>query len=328
MAICSVAAVGAQSEAFFWSFLKPGTVLSRCADATQDHKEASAVLTSLHQRISQSRDSDDPAKAVDDLHRLLKTECFLPAAETQRVPRPDTNLSLREWWTNGGGFSWLSSFLELPEYGLSTDLKPHIVVPADTRRTLNLDGHRDHPLQNLLCALGDASCGTVTKGWKLRADAYFDAHHALDRSSGAWTNDERPPSGISVVSRQCTEQASGSDPASRYQVWRQCIEGRREKRIALPLGDFKAPAAGWIFISGRRGHYDFCDTTRAYDLDTGAAFISDRCSALVLRTDGSVDQDATKDLAVNDVKSGTLSIETFAKPCGSCCSVVRPKKCS
>ncbi len=55
------------------------------------------------------------------------------------------------------------------------------------------------------------------------------------------------------------------------------------KRIALPLGDVKAPDTGWLVIAGRRGHYEFCDTVRAYDLETGAAFIDDNCSELTLQ---------------------------------------------
>jgi hypothetical protein len=53
--------------------------------------------------------------------------------------------------------------------------------------------------------------------------------------------------------------ARGVEHADRatYQDWRDCIEMARPKRVALPLGDFKAPTTGWVVVTGRRGHYDF-----------------------------------------------------------------------
>ena len=49
------------------------------------------------------------------------------------------SLSLKEWWTAGGGGDWLESFLELPRLGPVDSLKPHVVVQADARKTLDLD---------------------------------------------------------------------------------------------------------------------------------------------------------------------------------------------
>jgi hypothetical protein len=37
-----------------------------------------------------------PAKVVGALHDLLKSGCFPPAAETERIPKPGTVLSLKE----------------------------------------------------------------------------------------------------------------------------------------------------------------------------------------------------------------------------------------
>ena len=273
----------------FWSFLEPGRVVTRCAESSAAHTQASTRLDRLNRRIEQLGNADSPSSAVDELHALLRSECFLPAAETTRAPRPDTTESLKQWWIEGDGRDWLASFLQLPRFGPADALTPHIVVPADARKTLGLNAHRDHPLQRFLCASNDTACGAVTRGWKLRADASFDAHRALGRNDLPAANGERPASGVTVTSRECAEQASSGDSAHRYQAWRSCIESRRPRRVALPLGEFKAPADGWIVVSGRRGHYDFCDTTRAYDLATGAAFISDSCSGLALKRDGHVD---------------------------------------
>jgi hypothetical protein len=66
-----------------------------------------------------------------------------------------------------------------------------------------------------------------------------------------------------------------------------------------------------MVISGRRGHYDFCDTTSAYDLATGAAFISDSCSGLALKSDGAVDFGATDRARVKRIGAGTVPVQNL-----------------
>jgi hypothetical protein len=85
----------------------------------------------------------------------------------------------------------------------------------------------------------------------------------------------------------------------------------RPKRVALPLGEFKAPTAGWVVITGRRGHYEFRDTTRAYNLTTGTAFIHDSCSDLALKRGGDVDVGATNRARVDRVKVGALQVDNL-----------------
>jgi len=300
----------AQDERF-WSFLKKGTVVTRCAATSDAHRQASDRFERLDQAIERLKPTDVVAMAVGELHALLKTECYLAAAETERIPRPDTALSLKQWWSDAGGREWLASFLELPELGIVGQLKPHIVVPPDVRGTLNLESHSNHPLQRFLCPLTESSCGANTKGWRLRAEAYFEAHRALDQNSGRPTFDDRPPSGEPAISRACFETASERPPSEKYQAWRDCIEENRPKRVTLPLGEFRAPSEGWLVISGRRGHYTFCDSTRAYDLTTGAAFVDDSCSGLVLNADGSVDRDATNKGREEKVAVGHVSAQNL-----------------
>ncbi len=309
-AVGAVVPVHAQDQRF-WSFLEPGRVVRRCAESSAAHAQARASLEQLNQRITRLENADPRARTIEQLQALLRSECFLPAAETARVPAPDTTVSLKQWWIDGGGHEWLASFLELPRFGPTDGLTPHIVVPADPRKTLSLDAHRDHPLQNLLCASGDAACGAVTRGWKLRADAAFDAHRAFGRNDAMSTPGERAASGVNQTSRECAAKASTDESAKRYQTWRACIESQRPKRVALPLGEFKAPVAGWIVVSGRRGHYDFCDTTRAYDLATGAAFVSDSCSGLALKRGGQVDVAATDKAREERIRTGTVSADNL-----------------
>ena len=79
----------------------------------------------------------------------------------------------------------------------------------------------------------------------------------------------------------------------------------------MPLGRFKAPQAGWLIVSGRRGHYSFCVTTNVYDLATGAAFVHESCSDLHLVQGWDVDRAATDASRIEHVRSGTISIDNL-----------------
>jgi hypothetical protein len=324
-------ALGAQ-DASFWAFLPEGRVVTRCADGSAPQKEASDKLQQLDERIQELADSAPVANAVGELHELLKTECFLAAAETNRIPNPDTTRSLKEWWLDGYGRDWLESLLVVSKQGSIDHLAPYIGVPPDARKTLNLEAHRTHPLSTLLCATSDATCGRETRGWRVRAEESFEAHRATGQHDGSHIRGGWRAPSFDEVSERCAEnplsgeegfdeeesdkkasgvKASDADMSQRYQPWRACVERARPKQVALPLGDFKAPQTGWLVIAGRRGHYQFCDTVRAYHLGTGAAFIDDSCSALELLSDGQVDGAATNKGRTRRVTAGVVPAQNL-----------------
>lgn len=303
------APIGAQ-DGGFWSFLSRGTVVARCSASSALRRLASERLQRLNKQVDSLKRTDSPAKAVTELHALLKTECFLPAAETDRIPRPDTALSLKEWWSEGG-LDWLESYLEVPVLGEKANPKPHIVVPPDVRRTLNLESHAEHALRRFLCSLNDPTCGANTRGWRQRAEHFFEAHQAMAEKSDRLWDQERPALGVSVISRTCAQTALKQPVRNQYLAWRDCIEQHRPTQVALPLGDFRAPEDGWLVVSGRRGHYAFCDSTRAYHLETGAAFVSESCSSLVLNTDGTVDRVATNKARTVRTAVGRMQVQNL-----------------
>jgi hypothetical protein len=287
-------------DSSFWSFLKQGQTIRRCTPMSPAHLEAKASLARLSDRMLRLSDADPLGPVLDELHALLKSECFWMASETGRVPAPDSTLSLKEWWSAGGD-SWLESYLELPRYGEISALQPHIVIPPDARRTLNLETTRGHRLQDFLCSQKDTACGARTRGWALRADMQFASFKAPD-----WSDASGRQLTADEASRECLA-TSGPN----YQAWRACVESKRRLRTALPLGAFNAPDSGWLVIAGRRGHYDFCDTARAYDLETGTAFISDSCSGLSLQPGGSVNARETNERRRETLQAGAVSIDNL-----------------
>jgi hypothetical protein len=278
----------------------------RCESESLAWKAGQQALGALHERITALADGDPPGPALDQFAALLSTDCFRFALESPRMPAPDTALSLKQWWADGG-YDWLASYLELPELGVSTDLKKHVVVPPDTRRTLRVGAGPAH-LAPLLCALDDLKCAADTRGWRRRAESFLSLHRVREDDR---ERDEDLKKALARDAGSCEEIAARAPAALQYRGWRDCLESQRPTRWTLPLGPLKTPTSGWLIVSGRRGHYSFCEAIGAYHLGTGAAYIAESCSDLVLREEGSVDRGATQRAARSRTVTGTLRLDNL-----------------
>ena len=207
-----VAAAESQ-DSEFWSFLKEGQTIRRCTPMSAAHVEAKANLARVSAHMARLANIDALDPALKEFHRLLRTECFWMASEAGRLPTPDSTRSFKEWWSSGGE-DWLVSYLELPEYGGISALRPHVVIPPDTRRTLDLETARGHRLQSLLCSQQDAACGARTRGWVLRTDIHFSSFRGPN-----WNNDsDQRQLSPEETSREC-EATAGKN----YQAGRTCV---------------------------------------------------------------------------------------------------------
>jgi len=297
----------------FWTFLTPGTVQARCAESSLPYQDARARLDRLDEYVARLADAPNDTVAIGELRSLLTSECFRPAAESDRIATPDSTAALKKWWTDGG-LLWLESYLELPELGDTRHLRRHIVLPPDTRSTLAIALERDDPLRALICRVDDATCGVETLGWVDRAERAFEAHriaHADDNQIFVKDSFQAIAATPEAASQRCAADLPDGTNATRYQAWRDCLDRQRPRTSALPVGRLKVPAAGWLIVSGRRGHYSFCDPTSAYDLASGAAFVHESCSGLALVPDGSVDRAQTDAARHDHVRSGRLSIDNL-----------------
>lgn len=226
-------------------------------------------------------------KVLADLARLRARKCFALSAENPRWKAPATVEALVEWWRAGGG-DWLASYVHGGD---------RVILPPDVRNALVLDGSAKHPLAPILCKSADAGCGAETKGWVRRAEEALRLH-AVDNGRLAPTRGSAAPAPDEGCAR------------TDYRAWRTCLEERRETRPMLPLGRFRAPE-GWFVVRGRRGHYAFCDELRAYDLSTGAAWVAQSCSDLVLTGTGSVDGAATDAKRGITARAGTVPADAI-----------------
>jgi hypothetical protein len=262
-------------------------VVRPCDPKAKAHATAAAELERLGKSIDALGATGDVSPVNAALTKMLETPCFALAEGESIEPLVfDSGLSAKTWWSEGGQ-AWLAHYLELGE-GRAKHHANHPLyswVPPSPRKTLTAESAKGSPLAPILCRADDATCGAETRGWLQRADEAFTAH-ALARREEPWTSEPR---------QTCAAKARQAKRGAQYAAWRTCIDETRERHGALPLGRFRAPTEGWLVLRGRRGHYHFCDEIRAYDLATGAAWITGTCGGLLLRENGSVDQKKTDD---------------------------------
>jgi hypothetical protein len=234
-----------------------------CRPDSPPHREATQALAALSAQIEALAPAADHRPASAALIALLAHPC-LRLADLDLVEQPtfDSALALKHFWKESGA-DWLQAYLDHAKPG--TDGGGKIALPGVPRPTLSKETHPGHELAPLLCSLADADCGVRTRGWALRAGDAVEPPVYLG-------DDE---------SKECQRKARGARASQRYTVWRACIDGKITRTMALPLGGLNAPADGWLVIHGRRGHYEFCDEIRAYDLATGAAYVAQQCDGLI-----------------------------------------------
>jgi hypothetical protein len=247
-----------------------------CDPRSPQGQAAKAKLDALDARVQKLAPAADARPIQKEIEKLLADEpCFGLAVATTPFPMEfDSGLSLRDFWDQGGHY-WLSSQLEL--VGKET---PFLVIPPTSRHSLTSDVQTVHPLAPLLCPADAAmprstsTCGAETLGWMHRAHvelarASAAAHLSLARSA---TPSEPPPS-----RDRCGKKALASPPDEQFLAFANCVSQVPERADTLPLGRFAAPKDGWLVVRGRRGHYSGCEQVRAYDLATGAAYVSKSC---------------------------------------------------
>lgn len=265
-------------------------VVRPCAAGTRDHEAASEALAKLDAQIRALRVDGDPGPATRALEELLAGPCFELASWESPLRRVAPSAwALRDFWRFGGR-KWVAQYLDffVPELGAR-----YAWTPPTVRVTLTAAARPDHPLLPDLCPPNDDKCAAPTSGWAMRADRAFQLF-ARSQQLAAITRSSSEP--VMALDR-CDEVAEEDAPLERWTRWRECLERAPDvdlRQTALPLGAMRPPSRGWWVVRGRRGHYDFCDELRLFDLATGAMYVDASCSELVLRPGGSVDGEAMR----------------------------------
>ena len=271
-----------------------------CPADSRAYQAARDELAAIEPAIAALPPDGDPGPLTQRINRLIADNpCFALLIPDRRLKFTGTR-ALREFWAAGGG-SWLAQVLHFS----GPEDQRHAWLPPTVRKPLTRETHPNHPLVDLLlCAEADPTCGAETEPWRRRALTFFrmfDQLRALRRAG-------KPPADVRA---DCEARALAEPVADRFLAWHACFAADARPHTMLPLGSFRAPHDGWLIVRGRRGHYNFCDELRAYDLATGAAYIARSCSGLVLTDGGGVDRATTDAARKPGVTVGRLHIDAL-----------------
>jgi hypothetical protein len=257
--------------------------LGPCRPGEQAHVRAREELASLDTAISNLEAAAPTKQVMERLDALTASQCFrLIKCGGCGCNHRGSAVALKEYWTKGGR-AHLQSFLDLGKSGQVV-----IAQPPSLRETLGYEKFPPgHPLNFLVCPPGDPACGAEARPWASSVQAILDSEPRTD------CRDQPDGRDVPVTPAQCAPFAEKAPRPSRFQRFTDCLALVGRTQRALPLGHLRAPMEGWLVVAGRRGHYQFCDEVRAFDLTTGAHVRIGSCSGLALRRGGWVDGQAT-----------------------------------
>jgi hypothetical protein len=242
-----------------------------CRPGTPAHDAARQALDGLDGDIRKLAPGADPAPLARRVRSLGEQACF--RIRGGLVVDAKSGLALRIWWEDGGQ-SAVAAALSLG------GKEPYVWVAPDVRRALTRETSPGHRLSSLLCPADDRSCGRETDGWRLRAEAALERaarvrnleSEGIRETLVDWKRPGRP------TSDDCPAYARQAPRRRQLARYQHCLDVTATRSPAFPIGRVKKPTAGWLVVSGRRGHYDFCDELRAFDLGPGEARVAGRTS--------------------------------------------------
>jgi hypothetical protein len=281
--------------------------LRACIPGSTEHQSATEALSRIDLKIAALGITSDPKPIEEEVREALRLPCLALAESDAPAFDADSGYALKTWWKDGGQW-WLSHYLNELITPRTDATFPTVVLAPSIRTTLTLETRPDFALRDILCSIADKKCALETRGWRLRAEqsmrSFSELQHAV-RLNGD------PNKAAAPSLETCIAQAPVGPREARYDQWRACLSSVKARVSLLPQGDIKSPTQGWLVLQGRRGHYQFCDELRAYDLETGSAYIAQSCSGLALQSDGSVN--GTKTNAGRKVKAqvGTLPLDAL-----------------
>jgi hypothetical protein len=245
--------------------------LRPCPASSPMVADARRELAALGQRIEAIADANQLAAAQRDLRLLLQTPCLAISAESRGSFDTKSVVAFKAWWRDGGRV-WVESYLNADAGGRLKNL----TLPPDVRDSLIPDDASGSPaspaLAGLLCPAKDASCGSESRGFRVRADAFFVS------STDVRLEPCRPGAPPPVETEPCRAEARAGD----FARWRNCVHQARPLVPALPWGDLRSPRGGWLSTlrssdGYRSGDKEVCKRTRRYHIDSGSTYIITSC---------------------------------------------------
>jgi hypothetical protein len=237
------------------------------------------------------------ADVTDRWQALLALACLrLPA---KLLSSHFDSVEQLEWWWREGGEDYLRAHISIDERTAH--------LPPEPRRLLAkvVDKPKVEIPGSLVCSDRATNCDPDAAEAMLAFEAR-DRSEARVRRSGCHDDPD--------TQRFCMTEARKLEARRRYPAFMHCMDySAGTKAGRYPRGGLKLPRGGWLILGGRRGHYSFCDELRAYDLESGAAYVASSCGGLVLREHGQVDGAATAAATSLDVRNGRISADAIRR---------------
>lgn len=241
-----------------------------------------AEIESLADRVR--RFTVDPTVTLAELQILLAKPCLRQAALAVPLPATTTRAALA--LVDQRGF--FASLALVPEYTWR-ERRAHIALPPEIPPALT-EPVRKH-LERWICSDAQAK----TEEACLQGAAYQEKITAaaveLEQRSMQLLQVQTVTAGLYILPAATCDGSAGYDqPPSTFQAWLTCVAVRAPRALHYsPDVTLRAPERGWVLLRGRRGHYQYTDEQHAYDLATGAAYITRRHGILFGATDTRVE---------------------------------------
>jgi hypothetical protein len=275
----------------------PPPALHPCDPASTDYRDARQRLDRIDAEIQALAPDGDPASIVRELNALGSSPCFaigggleLPEQKGPHDGGPDSAYALKAFWRDGGK-DWIEGYLDLA-VPAGKGGQRYLWTEPDFPVTLSRETNGNTALAPMLCSVSDEACSKETESFRTRFDGRFELFDAGRRLA-----DQRKFEHDSdfLDLGLCLSQPAAS---TQLAAWVRCLRDHRDRRLAIPLPGVRRPTSGWLFLeesgSGIAVSERMCDSERAYDLATGAAFEVRSCLRGILNASGAYDQDATE----------------------------------
>ena len=235
--------------------------------------------------------------------RLFSSPCYMHGTLARSLDTTELMAArawaVAEWWDSGGQ--------EFLRDALQNANVVHF-APSIPRMIASELLPASDPMRAILCPSFSAACDPVAQGTALDVGRELMRVGLLQERA---RRDDSAGDGMGSP-EACARSVRKEPPAERLARYAACVEKLVPQLPALPEARYRSPK-GWLVLRGRRGHYSFCDEARAYDLETGTAYVASRCGGLVLGAGGAVNQGATRGTGTMKTQVGTLSVDALRR---------------
>jgi hypothetical protein len=254
----------------------PSKTAAAAGFCTKDEFDAASdELTEIERAVSDLPNDASSATALTTrIEQLLASRCYLGGQLTRELDldalKAAKARAVRVWWEEGGQWFLRDALQNATAVYFAPTVRPLLAAELLPKQD---------PLRMILCPNASSECDPVAAGAVLEVERE-EQRVALLAGNGR----PPPPTGdYSSIQQECARASHKLPRATRFEEYVGCVQERVAEGPRLPIARYRSPK-GWLVLRGRRGHYDYCNELRAYDLESGTAYIAGRCAGRALHS--------------------------------------------